>query len=95
MSMYLFSSALSAAIQEACTPSLNDPYLIWPFAATAIARFCLRFGLICCIDIWTMMSIQVTGLLTRIHTTASVSDGSGEGQGVGNMDPEKGGREQF
>ena len=37
MSMYLFSNALSAAIQEACTPGLNDPNLIWPFAATAIA----------------------------------------------------------
>jgi dipeptide/tripeptide permease len=37
MSMFLFSNALSAAIQEACTPSLNDPNLIWPFAATAIA----------------------------------------------------------
>jgi dipeptide/tripeptide permease len=41
MSMYLFSNALSAAIQEACTPSLNDPNLIWPFAATAIAGFIL------------------------------------------------------
>ena len=37
MSMYLFANALSSAIQEACTPSLNDPNLIWPFAATAIA----------------------------------------------------------
>jgi len=36
-SMYLFTNALSAAIAEACTPSLNDPHLIWPFAATAIA----------------------------------------------------------
>jgi len=36
-SMYLFSSAISAAIQEACVPSLNDPHLIWPFAGTAIA----------------------------------------------------------
>ncbi|CZR64647.1 related to peptide transport protein [Phialocephala subalpina] len=37
MSMYLFSTAISSAIQEACTASLIDPYLIWPFAATAIA----------------------------------------------------------
>ncbi|KAF8861613.1 PTR2-domain-containing protein [Acephala macrosclerotiorum] len=37
MSMFLFSTAISSAIQEACTASLVDPYLIWPFAATAIA----------------------------------------------------------
>jgi hypothetical protein len=37
MSMYLFSTALSSAIQKACTASLVDPWLIWPFAATAIA----------------------------------------------------------
>jgi len=36
-SMYLFAYALSAAIAEACTPALNDPHLIWPFAGTAIA----------------------------------------------------------
>jgi len=37
MSMFLFSTAISSAIQEACTASLVDPHLIWPFAATAIA----------------------------------------------------------
>jgi dipeptide/tripeptide permease len=37
MSLVLFSAAVSYAIGEVCTPSLNDPYLIWPFAATAVA----------------------------------------------------------
>jgi hypothetical protein len=41
MSMFLFSNALSAAIGEACTPSLNDPNLIWPFAVPAIVGFLL------------------------------------------------------
>jgi hypothetical protein len=36
-SMYLFSTALSAAIQQACTASLVDPYLIWPYVAPAVA----------------------------------------------------------
>jgi hypothetical protein len=36
LSFFLFANALSAAIQEACTPSLNDPHLIWPFVATGI-----------------------------------------------------------
>ncbi|CAD6446385.1 dfb42ad6-8e30-4271-9a93-d58effc31d4b [Sclerotinia trifoliorum] len=36
-SMYLFSVALSAAIAQACTPSLADPYLIWPYVAPAVA----------------------------------------------------------
>lgn len=35
-SMYLFSVALSAAIQQACTASLVDPYLIWPYVAPAV-----------------------------------------------------------
>ncbi|KAM3067180.1 peptide transporter ptr2 [Clarireedia jacksonii] len=36
-SMYLFSTAISAAIQQACTASLADPYLIWPYVAPAVA----------------------------------------------------------
>ncbi|ODV94660.1 hypothetical protein PACTADRAFT_50520 [Pachysolen tannophilus NRRL Y-2460] len=39
MALFLFTSAISAAISEACTASLVDPYLIWPFAACAIAGF--------------------------------------------------------
>ncbi|RAL58694.1 hypothetical protein DID88_003000 [Monilinia fructigena] len=35
-SMYLFATALSAAIQQACTASLVDPYLIWPYVAPAV-----------------------------------------------------------
>lgn len=35
-SMYLFSTALSAAIQQACTASLVDPYLIWPYVAPSV-----------------------------------------------------------
>jgi dipeptide/tripeptide permease len=36
MSMYLFATSISAAIQEGVTPALNDPHLIWAFAGTAI-----------------------------------------------------------
>ncbi len=35
----LFMSAISAAISEACVAALKDPYLIWPFVATAIVGF--------------------------------------------------------
>ncbi|QSZ34434.1 hypothetical protein DSL72_006026 [Monilinia vaccinii-corymbosi] len=35
-SMYLFATALSAAVQQACTASLVDPYLIWPYVAPAV-----------------------------------------------------------
>ncbi len=36
MSMFLFATALSSAIQEGATPGLIDPWLIWPFAVPAI-----------------------------------------------------------
>ena len=36
MSMYLFATSISAAIQEGVTPALSDPHLIWAFAGTAI-----------------------------------------------------------
>lgn len=36
MSMYLFATSISAAIQEGVTPALADPHLIWAFAGTAI-----------------------------------------------------------
>lgn len=41
MGLFLFTSALSSAIAEACTPALNDPYLIWPFVGTAVAGLVL------------------------------------------------------
>lgn len=41
MALFLFTNAISSAISEACTPALNDPFLIWPYAATAIAGFLL------------------------------------------------------
>lgn len=37
MSMFLFSTALSSAIQEAVAAALVDPHLIWAFAGTSIA----------------------------------------------------------
>lgn len=37
MALFLFTTAISAAIGEAVTPALKDPYLIWPFAAVGIA----------------------------------------------------------
>ncbi|KAK6204531.1 proton-dependent oligopeptide transporter, POT family [Scheffersomyces amazonensis] len=37
MAIFLFMSAISAALSEAVTPALIDPYLIWPFAGIAIA----------------------------------------------------------
>jgi POT family proton-dependent oligopeptide transporter len=37
MALFLFTQSLSAAISEACTSALVDPYLIWPFVATGAA----------------------------------------------------------
>ena len=34
--LFLFTTAISSAIAEAVTPALTDPYLIWPFVATAV-----------------------------------------------------------
>ncbi|KAK7681263.1 hypothetical protein QCA50_015650 [Cerrena zonata] len=39
MALFLFTSAILAAIGEALTPVLLDPHLIWPFAGIAIATF--------------------------------------------------------
>jgi len=39
MALFLFASSISAAISTSATASLVDPYLIWPFVATAIAGF--------------------------------------------------------
>ncbi|KAK6458867.1 proton-dependent oligopeptide transporter, POT family [Scheffersomyces xylosifermentans] len=36
MALFLFTSAISAALSQAITPALTDPYLIWPFAGIAI-----------------------------------------------------------
>ncbi|KII83937.1 hypothetical protein PLICRDRAFT_432549 [Plicaturopsis crispa FD-325 SS-3] len=41
VALFLFTTAISSAIAEACTPSLKDPYLIWPFVAPAVAGFVL------------------------------------------------------
>lgn len=37
LSLFLFTTAISYAISEAVVASLLDPYLIWPFVATAVA----------------------------------------------------------
>lgn len=37
MALFLFMNCLSAAISEACTSALIDPYLVWPFVACGIA----------------------------------------------------------
>lgn len=39
MALFLFISAISAAISQAIDPALTDPYLIWPFVACAVAGF--------------------------------------------------------
>lgn len=39
MALCLFASAISAALGEAVTPALQDPYLIWPFVGIAVAGF--------------------------------------------------------
>ncbi|KII83949.1 hypothetical protein PLICRDRAFT_432976 [Plicaturopsis crispa FD-325 SS-3] len=39
MALCLFTTAISSAIAEACTPALADPHLIWPFVGTAVAGF--------------------------------------------------------
>ena len=41
MALFLFTTAISSAIAEACTPALADPHLIWPFVGTAVAGFVL------------------------------------------------------
>lgn len=41
MALLLLSFAIAAAISQAVTPALRDPYLIWPFAGCAIAGFVL------------------------------------------------------
>ncbi|ABN66728.1 proton-dependent oligopeptide transporter, POT family [Scheffersomyces stipitis CBS 6054] len=43
MALFLFTSAISAAISQAITPALIDPHLIWPFAGIAIATFIAAF----------------------------------------------------
>ncbi|RJE18444.1 peptide transporter [Aspergillus sclerotialis] len=37
--LFLFSSAIAAAISQAVIPALKDPHLIWPFVGTAVAGF--------------------------------------------------------
>ncbi|RDW65209.1 hypothetical protein BP5796_09901 [Coleophoma crateriformis] len=37
MSLFLFTSALSAAVGEAVSPAIADPYLVWVWAGPAIA----------------------------------------------------------
>lgn len=39
IAVVFFTSAISQVIIEAATPAFNDPYLIWPFVAIAIANF--------------------------------------------------------
>lgn len=39
MALFLFTTSISAAISQAVTPALTDPYLVWPQAAIAIAAF--------------------------------------------------------
>lgn len=35
----LFNSAIAAAISLACAKAIDDPYLIWPWVALAVATF--------------------------------------------------------
>ncbi|KAK6204532.1 POT family-domain-containing protein [Scheffersomyces amazonensis] len=44
MALFLFTTALSSALSEAVTAALIDPYLIWPFAAVAIATYLAAAG---------------------------------------------------
>lgn len=47
MALFLFTTAISAAISQALLPALVDPHLIWPFAgvgiATVVAAFCFLY----------------------------------------------------
>ena len=43
LALFLFTSAISAALSQAITPALSDPHLIWPFAGIAIATFVAAF----------------------------------------------------
>lgn len=40
----LFPSAIAAAISLACAPAIQDPYLIWPYVALAVASFITAFA---------------------------------------------------
>ncbi|KAH3679977.1 hypothetical protein WICMUC_000721 [Wickerhamomyces mucosus] len=44
MALFLFTYSLAAAISEACTGALIDPYLIWPFVATAVVGVVAAFA---------------------------------------------------
>lgn len=52
MALFLFTTAISAAISEAVTPAIKDPYLIWPFAAVGIAGVLAGFGFL--IHFWNL-----------------------------------------
>jgi POT family proton-dependent oligopeptide transporter len=36
----LFPQAIAAAVSLACSKAIQDPYLIWPWTALAVATFC-------------------------------------------------------
>ena len=40
----LFPTAIGAAISLACAPAIQDPYLIWPYVALAVASFVTAFA---------------------------------------------------
>ncbi|CAI5756104.1 unnamed protein product [Candida verbasci] len=44
--LFLLNSAIAAAISEAITPALKDPYLVWVFAAIGIATVVCAAGLL-------------------------------------------------
>lgn len=48
MSLFLFNSAISAAINEAVSGALNDPHLVWTFAGLCIGSAAVAFLFLFC-----------------------------------------------
>ena len=43
IAVVFFTSALSQALIEICSPSFKDPHLIWPFVGIALANLLASF----------------------------------------------------
>ncbi|CCH42576.1 Peptide transporter [Wickerhamomyces ciferrii] len=67
MAIFLFMQSLAAAVSEACTGALIDPYLVWPFVATAIAGFISAFAFL-----WIYRNLHVVMNNERIEKEAKL-----------------------
>ncbi|QPG77017.1 hypothetical protein FOA43_004412 [Brettanomyces nanus] len=63
MALFLLMNAFSAAISEACSAALNDPYLIYPFAAIAIAGGIAAFAFL--VQYWNLDKVMLKESLAK------------------------------